>query len=102
MHMEAEKGTFMDPRNRPRRGSALTAAIVVIFMLLVVVLALYQYEGMARQTYMTEEATLRFREGSRFALQQQIVGTAAPSDLTVIASVSNVTPSNTVSLPSQF
>jgi hypothetical protein len=83
-------------RRLSNRGSALAGALAVIFMLLVVVLALYQFEGTARQTYLIEESSLRFREGARFALEQQAANGTLPAGLEVTASVSNVTTSDTV------
>jgi len=74
----------------------------VIAALMAVVMALSYYQGVARQTYMAEEASLRFREGSRFIQRQQILGTAPPGDLTVSASSANVTPANVVQVPNQI
>lgn len=84
-----------------KRGSALIGTMCVIAALMAVVMALSYYQGVARQTYMAEEASLRFREGSRFIQRQQILGTAPPGDLTVSASSANVTPANVVQVPNQ-
>ncbi len=84
-----------------RRGSALIGALCVIAALMAVVMALSYFQGVARQTYMAEEASLRFREGSRFIQRQQILGTAPPGDLIVSASPANVTPANVVQIPDQ-
>ena len=84
-----------------RRGSALIGALCVIAALMAVVMALSYYQGVARQTYMAEEASLRFREGSRFIQRQQILGIAPPGDLIVSASPANVTPANVVQIPDQ-
>lgn len=85
-----------------KRASALIGTMCVIAALMAVVMALSYYQGVARQTYMAEEASLRFREGSRFIQRQQILGTAPPGDLTVSASSANVTPANVVQVPNQI
>lgn len=82
----------------PRRGSALAGAIVVIFMLLAVVMALHHYQGLARQTYMAAEADLRFREGTNFAVQKQLFPSSTTPSLAVTAAVGNVTPANTTTI----
>jgi len=84
-----------------RRGSALAGAIVVIFMLLAVVMALHHYQGLARQTYMAAEADLRFREGTNFAVQKQLFPSSTTPSLSVTAGVTNVTPANVTSISAQ-
>lgn len=56
------------PRRKRRRGSILAGAMALVFMLLTVVLAMHHYQALSRQTYMTAEAELRFREGLQHAL----------------------------------
>ncbi|MBN9416662.1 MAG: hypothetical protein J0I12_14550 [Candidatus Eremiobacteraeota bacterium] len=65
--------------------------MMVIAMLMAVVLAISHFQAVARQTYMTEEASLRFREGARFAVQQQLINYPPPSGLLVTATSANVT-----------
>lgn len=84
-----------------RRGSALAGAIVVIFMLLAVVMALHHYQGLARQTYMAAEADLRFREGTNFAVQKQLFPSSTAPSLAVTAGVTNVTPGNVTSISTE-
>ena len=84
-----------------RRGAALVAAMMVIAMLLAVVIAIHYFQGTARRTYMFEEASLRYREGYRFALRQQILGIAPPSGLLVTASPTNTTSANATQIPVQ-
>lgn len=69
-------------------------------MLMAVVLAISHFQAVARQTHMTEEASLRFREGARFAIHQQLNGVAPPPGLLVTATSANVTaPGNPVLKP---
>ncbi len=84
-----------------RRGAALVAAMMVTAMLLAVVIAIHYFQGTARRTYMYEEASLRYREGYKFALRQQILGEAPPSGLLVTASPANTTPANATQIPAQ-
>lgn len=65
--------------------------MMVIAMLMAVVLAISHFQAVARQTSMTEEASLRFREGARFAVQQQLLNVPPPSGLLVTATSANVT-----------
>lgn len=78
-----------------KRGSALVAVMMVIAMLMAVVLAISHFQAVARQTYMTEEASLRFREGARFEIRRQLLNVPPPSDLIVTATSANVTPAGT-------
>jgi len=96
---KCEGGTPMrrGPRKRSR-GSALIAVMMVIAMLMAVVLALSHYQSVARQTYMTEEASLRFREGMKFEMRRQVLNQAPPSGLLVGATVENVTAPGTAQL----
>jgi hypothetical protein len=73
------------------RASALIGVMMVIAMLMAVVLAISHFQAVARQTSMTEEASLRFREGARFAVQQQLLNVPPPSGLLVTATSANVT-----------
>lgn len=73
------------------RASALVAVMMVIAMLMGVVLALSHFQAVARQTHMTEEAQLRFREGARFAVRQQLFNVAPPSGLLITATSANAT-----------
>ncbi|MBX3167220.1 MAG: hypothetical protein KF760_07400 [Candidatus Eremiobacteraeota bacterium] len=74
--------------------------MMVIAMLMAVVLAISHFQAVARQTHMTEEASLRFREGARFAVQEQLLKVAPPSGLLVTATSANVTPAgNPVIVP---
>lgn len=75
---------------------------MVIAMLLAVVVALSYYQGVARQTYMTEEASLRFREGYRFAQRKQILQMDPPGDLIITGSPTNSTAANTVSIGEKY
>jgi len=75
-----------------KRGSALIAVMMVIAMLMAVVLAISHFQAVARQTYMTEEASLRFREGARFAVREKLLNIPPPSGLLVTATSANVTP----------
>ena len=74
------------------RASALIAVMMVIAMLMAVVLAISHFQAVARQTFMTEEASLRFREGARFEMQRQVLNVAPPAGLLVTATSANVTP----------
>lgn len=75
-----------------KRGSALIAVMMVIAMLMAVVLAISHFQAVARQTYMTEEASLRFREGARFEVRSKVLNIPPPSGLLVTATSANVTP----------
>src|SRR5689334_5374254 len=55
---------------RGNRGSILAGALALVFMLMTVVLAMHHYQALSRQSYMTAEAELRFREGLQNALFQ--------------------------------
>lgn len=78
---------------RRRRASALMATLIIIGMLLAVVVALHYYQGVSRQTYMIEEASLRFREGAKFAIRKEAIGMDPPSGLLVTGSPQDVSPS---------
>ncbi|MBT9582881.1 hypothetical protein IV102_06000 [bacterium] len=69
--------------------------MMVIAMLMAVVLALSHYQGIARQTYMAEEAGLRFREGLRYEQRRLCLNMPSPGDLLVTAVTTNVTTAGT-------
>ena len=72
--------------------------MLVIAMLMAVVLALSHYQAVARQTYMTEEASLRFREGAKFEARRQTLNLPTPSDLLITATAANATPAGTATM----
>ncbi|NDD30224.1 MAG: hypothetical protein EB084_18360 [Proteobacteria bacterium] len=76
-----------------RRGSVLAGAMAVIFMLMVIAMSMHYYQSMTRQSAMAAEGDLRFREGRRYVLAQQLgTGITPPSGLVITGNVTNDTP----------
>jgi hypothetical protein len=94
--------SFVTGTKKRRRGSALIATMMIVAMLMAVVIALSYYQGVARQTYMTEEASLRFREGYRFAQRKAVLLMDPPNDLIITGSPTNSTAANTVSIGEKY
>ncbi|MBS2033454.1 hypothetical protein JST97_00585 [bacterium] len=84
------------------RGSALVAVMMVIAMLMAVVLAISHFQAVARRTYMTEEANLRFREAARFETRRQVLNINPPGDLILSVKVKDETPAGTPKLSKEM
>lgn len=85
-----------------RRGSALMAAVALVFVLVAAVAALHHQQNVSRRAYTRAEAHLRFREGAKFALRERFLNIPSPSGLPVWADIEEDDPDTSSPIPVNY